>query len=229
MIGAGLILGLASSFHCVGMCGPISLLIPVGKNKIALSLFLYHFGKLIAYGLIGVFFGLLVTGIQTFKMQAVFSIISGFILLFFAFIPPVLNFIEKRGYVFFNRFLQFKSKLTRALDKNKQEYSFYIGFLNGFLPCAMVYGAAIVALSQTGFLNSVFFMFLFGLGTIPLMVLFYYTAHFTQFKFAKYASIIRNFVFLLVGILLIYRGISMMNQEIPTIKIGENFTICLPF
>lgn len=213
------------------MCGPIALMIPSGNNQKSkwLSILLYQLGKLITYILIGAFFGLIVAGLYTFNIQAILTIVSGALLLVFAFIPKVLNYVEKNGYQIFNGVIQFKNKLSLALNKNKTEYSFYIGFLNGFIPCAMVYAAAIIALSQKSFTNSTVFMLFFGFGTIPLMTLFYFTASRLKNKLSKYATNFRMWSFIIVGIFLLWRGFSFFNSEIPQQKEGAQFELCLPF
>ncbi|MDT0678856.1 sulfite exporter TauE/SafE family protein, partial [Autumnicola musiva] len=56
MLFSAFIFGLLGSFHCVGMCGPIAFLLPVDREnnlKKTFQIFLYHFGRLLAYGIIG--------------------------------------------------------------------------------------------------------------------------------------------------------------------------------
>ncbi|MFK8037183.1 MAG: sulfite exporter TauE/SafE family protein [Crocinitomicaceae bacterium] len=230
MLWSAFILGLAGSLHCIGMCGPIALLIPTVKGqKKWISIFLYQSGKLLTYIIIGALFGIVVVSIYNYNIQSTLTITSGCILLIFALIPKVLNYVEKNGYQFFNGVIKFKTKLTKALNKNRIEYSFYIGFLNGFIPCAMVYSAAIIALSQKTFTNSIVFMIFFGFGTIPLMTIFYFTANQLKSKLTKYATNFRMWSFIIVGIFLIWRGFSTYNHDIPKVKEGAKFKLCLPF
>lgn len=231
MLWSAFILGLAGSLHCVGMCGPIALMIPTGNGKSKwLSLVLYHSGKILTYLIIGTLFGLIVGTIHSYTVQIIFTFISGGILLLFATIPAFLNLVEQKGYSFFNKAINFKSKLAKSLSKDKIEYSFYIGFLNGFLPCAMVYSAAIIALAQKSFMNSLIVMLLFGLGTVPLLSLFYFFSIKLKSKLKKQANTFRTLSFLVVGVFLIVRGFYFINQEPPTPKEGGNgFKVCLPF
>ena len=231
MLWSAFILGLAGSLHCVGMCGPIALMIPTGNGKQKwLSLFLYHLGKLLTYLIIGAFFGLIVGTINSYSTQIIFTFISGGLLISFALLPSFLSFVEKKGYSIFNGLIGFKTKLAKSLNKNTIEYSFYIGFLNGFLPCAMVYSAAIMALAQKSLINSLFVMLMFGLGTIPLLSLFYFFSTKLKAKFSKYANSFRTLSFLLVGVFLIARGFYFLNETPPTPKEGgDGFKLCLPF
>ena len=66
MLYTAFVLGLLGSFHCIGMCGPIAFVLPVDKtsrSKAFLGSFLYHFGRLLTYGIIGILFGLLGRGL----------------------------------------------------------------------------------------------------------------------------------------------------------------------
>jgi len=231
MLWSAFILGLAGSLHCVGMCGPIALMIPTGNgNQKWVSLFLYHFGKILTYLLIGTFFGLIVGTLNSYTTQIIFTFASGGLLIAFGVLPSFLSFIEKKGYSTFNKLIGFKTKLAKSLNKNKIEYSFYIGFLNGFLPCAMVYSAAIMALAQKSFVNSILVMLLFGLGTVPLLSLFYYFSNKLKSKFSKYANSFRTASFILVGLFLVVRGFYFLNEVPPTPKEGgDSFELCLPF
>jgi sulfite exporter TauE/SafE len=53
---AGILLGLVSSFHCVGMCGPLALALPVHhlkKMQQVLAVLLYNGGRVITYSMLG--------------------------------------------------------------------------------------------------------------------------------------------------------------------------------
>ncbi|HPG11969.1 MAG TPA: sulfite exporter TauE/SafE family protein, partial [Chitinophagaceae bacterium] len=57
---AGFTLGAAGSLHCIGMCGPISLALPVAhfsKSKRLLALFLYQAGRILTYSFLGLLLG----------------------------------------------------------------------------------------------------------------------------------------------------------------------------
>ena len=65
MLYSAFIFGLISSFHCIGMCGPIAMMLPVDRTnqaKKVTQIVTYHLGRLTAYGTIGFVFGLLGKG-----------------------------------------------------------------------------------------------------------------------------------------------------------------------
>jgi len=227
MIWAAFFLGLLGSWHCVGMCGPIALMVPgaKGKNRILVIAF-YHSGKILAYMTLGSVFGMIPAFINSFNVQATITLSIGVLMIVIAFIPFLLYTIEKKGFVVFNRMFKFKNKLVNALNKNKIEYSFYIGFINGFIPCGIVYFAALGAISQPHFIDSILFMLFFGIGTIPLMSLFILVSGYFKTTFQKQAKNFRTAAFLLTGIFMIWQGSMHLNQQLSSPKIGDAFQIC---
>ena len=83
---AGFLLGTVSSFHCVGMCGPLALSLPVqhlsGLQK-SLSLLFYHLGRISIYAGLGLLFGLAGRGLYLAGFQQWFSIGLGMLMLIF--------------------------------------------------------------------------------------------------------------------------------------------------
>ncbi|MBD3637338.1 MAG: sulfite exporter TauE/SafE family protein [Crocinitomicaceae bacterium] len=227
MLWSALILGLLGSWHCVAMCGPIAVMVPgsKGKNK-WIAMGLYHLGKITSYVLIGAFFGLFTAFITSFKIQAVITISAGILFGIIAFAPAILNYIEKKGFKFFNSVIHFKNKLANSLNKNSAEYGLYIGFFNGFIPCGMVYMAAIAAMVQPSLIESSLYMVLFGLGTVPLLTLAMYTSGFLKRKLLMRSVSIRTAALVFISIFMIWKGISHLNTQIEQPKEGENFQIC---
>ena len=159
MLFAAFLIGLLGSWHCVGMCGPIALMIPGirGKNKFV-SISLYHSGKLLTYMLIGSLFGIVPAFVNSFLIQSIITVTIGIIMLVIAGLPFLLNRLEKFSFAKFKKLVQLKNKLAQLLKSDSVEYSFYIGILNGFIPCGLVYFAALGAISQPHYFDSILFM-----------------------------------------------------------------------
>ena len=90
MLYTAFIFGLISSFHCIGMCGPIAMMLPVDRNnqaKKTLQIITYHIGRLSAYATIGLLFGLLGRGFFLAGMQQKLSIFIGIAMIFTILIP----------------------------------------------------------------------------------------------------------------------------------------------
>ena len=227
MLWAAFTLGLAGSWHCVGMCGPIAMVVPgaKGKNRIY-AILLYHSGKILSYALIGSLFGLFGLFLGSLKIQSVVTISVGILMVLIAFLPVILNRLEQKGFVLFSSYFRFKQKLSRLLDKDKVEFAFYIGLLNGFIPCGMVYMAALAALTQASVTDSILFMVLFGLGTAPFISLLIFFANYLRSKIQKRAVMLRTAVLFLVGLFMVWKGFNSYSLDLQSAKAGDHFQIC---
>lgn len=168
---ASLVLGVFSSFHCIGMCGPLALALPyahLGKGKQVLAIALYNLGRIFTYATLGLLFGLAGRRLYLAGMQQWFSIGMGVLMLLMAF----QYFIRKKNIQprFLNSFhYRVQSLMQVALGSKYIASGFLLGAANGLLPCGMVYLAIAGALSTGEVFNSVLFMAGFGLGTVPAM------------------------------------------------------------
>lgn len=212
MLYTGFIFGLISSFHCIGMCGPIAMMLPVDNSnqlKKAIQILLYHLGRLSAYAFIGAIFGLFGRGVFLAGFQQKFSIIVGLIIILIVLIPEkkIANYNFSKP--IFKIIAATKQKLGSQF-KDKSFKSFYtIGVLNGFLPCGMVYVALFGALAMQSPEYGVLYMLLFGLGTIPLMSLVVYFKSFLSLGARNKIQKVIPFFAIIIGVLFVLRGLGM--------------------
>lgn len=212
MLLSALILGLMGSLHCVGMCGPIAFMLPVDRTnnyKKFGQIFIYHFGRLLAYGIIGLVFGLLGKGLSIFGMQQKLSIAIGIIMILIVLIPyqtfnkynlskPIYKVISK-----------VKNQLGKELKKKSPDTFLTIGFLNGFLPCGLVYMALFGSIAMGDALQGSLYMMLFGVGTLPLMTATIYFSNLLKGGIRqKVQKAIPVFV-IIIGALFILRGLGL--------------------
>ena len=102
-----------------------------------------------------------------------------------------------------------KSALGKALKKKTADTFLTIGFLNGFLPCGLVYMAVLAAIAGGNALNGSLYMAVFGLGTIPLMTTAIYFSQFLKGAIRqKIQKAIPVFV-VIIGLLFIIRGLGL--------------------
>jgi len=209
MLYTAIILGLMSSFHCIGMCGPIAMMLPVDRDnevKKVLQILVYHIGRITAYASLGLLFGFLGKGFFLAGIQKQLSIFVGIIMILIAvvsekelakynFSKPIYKVIAKVKISLGN---QFKNKSFKSL--------FTIGLLNGYLPCGMVYIALFGSLAMQNMGNGILYMVLFGLGTVPLMSLVVFLSNFITMPFRNRIQKIIPFVTIVIGILFIIRG-----------------------
>ncbi|WPO77460.1 sulfite exporter TauE/SafE family protein [Flavobacterium sp. KACC 22761] len=212
MLYSALILGLISSLHCVGMCGPIAVMLPVdhhNETKKVTQIITYHLGRLTAYATIGLIFGLLGRGFFMAGIQQKISIFIGIAMIAVVLIPektvakynfskPVYKVISK-----------IKSSLGSQFKKKSYKSLFIIGLLNGFLPCGMVYVALFGAIAMQSASLGVLYMLLYGLGTIPLMTIVVYIHSLLKLPFRNKIQKAIPYVTVFIGVLFILRGLGL--------------------
>lgn len=230
---SALALGLLSSLHCVGMCGPLLLALPfqtrvttTGARPASLILrqILYHTGRILTYSLFGLLFGLLGRHIYLAGWQQLLSITLGALILVFFLIrrlpaathrPPLAT----RNLPNATRRLEAPHRtgaqklLTRLITRLWRSPStptfFLLGMANGLLPCGMVYLALAAALTRTTAADATLFMVCFGIGTLPLLAA---TQWFGSKIVPAFRPQLRRFlpiVTVTVALLLILRGLSL--------------------
>ena len=224
LILTAIVFGFLGSLHCLGMCGPIAFLLPVDREnnwrKIG-QLALYHGGRLMAYGIIGLLFGFLGKGLALFGIQQKLSIAVGVIMVVLVLWPRRSAKANKLAAPVYRLIGKVKSKLGTELKKKSADTFLTIGFLNGFLPCGLVYMATLGAVAMGSTLQAGLYMLLFGVGTIPLMTTVVFSSKWLKGPIkAKVKKAIPIFV-ILVGLLFIVRGLGL---GIPYVspKISQN-------
>jgi len=212
MLYTAFIFGLISSFHCIGMCGPIAMMLPVDNHnpaKKVTQILTYHLGRLLAYATIGLVFGLVGRGLYMAGFQQKLSIFIGVAMILVILIPekafakynfskPIFKFISK-----------IKSRLGSQFKNKSYKSLFTIGFLNGFLPCGMVYVALFGAIAMQNEIFGVLYMILFGLGTVPMMSSVVYLNSFLSIPMRNKIQKIIPIFAVIIGILFIFRGLGL--------------------
>lgn len=206
----GLGIGLAGSFHCIGMCGPLALSLPLNNESRGgriLSISLYNLGRAVTYFLLGLIFGAIGNSLFLTGYQQAVSIAIGAVILMILIFGNKLS----ANIGFINRFHnKIKFLLARLLTQEKNVFSYFlIGIVNGLLPCGLVYLAIASAVATGSVLGGGLLMLSFGFGTIPLM--------FALMVAGRYVSLavrqkMRRLVPVFVGVmacLMILRGLGL--------------------
>lgn len=216
-------LGLVSNFHCLGMCGPIALAVPVKAHSISSrlsSILIYNAGRIFTYALIGGVFGIFGQGISIAGFQQQLSLILGLIIV----ISALAILLDRKTNFLSNLLPKQAYKLQRNMGNflRKQGYTnnFILGFLNGLLPCGLVYFALIGALATGSFFNGILFMIFFGIGTLPVMILMPWIKDSLTLNFrSKLQKAIPVFLIVFGGILVIRGanlGIPYLSPKVTT-------------
>lgn len=205
-------LGLIGSLHCVGMCGPIALLLPLQRQRKAfrwIQLGAYFLGKTLAYTLMGLLFGIVGEGLFIAEYQQEFSILAGLVMIGMGLFSLLHISLKGLQNPLLKGFALLKSALGRQLTKKTLSSSLFIGFLNGFLPCGLVYTALFGALAMGNLWDSMGYMTAFGLGTIPLMLLLVVLGDFLPVGLRRQLNQWLPMVVIVVGILFVLRGLGL--------------------
>jgi sulfite exporter TauE/SafE/copper chaperone CopZ len=168
------IIGLATSLHCAAMCGGINLSqclntsfpLQKGYKKTFAPALLYNGGRVISYTITGAIVGaagsiVSVSGRFTGAVQlaaGLFMVVMGINML--GFFPALRRFIPRIPGVF-----------TQKIDRQRGSgrHPLFIGLLNGLMPCGPLQAMQLYALSTENPISGALSMFIFSIGTIPLM------------------------------------------------------------
>ena len=207
-----LTIGLIGSFHCIGMCGPIVVALPLKKHNLLskiIGAILYNSGRVFTYSVIGILFGLLGRGIHLAGFQQWISILLGIAMI----ITVLFPYFFREKITIGSLFSGFASRLIVRLKRLFTDRSYFsllmIGILNGLLPCGLVYVAVAGAINSGTVVSGAFFMMFFGIGTIPLLLVAILAGNLIGYQVrSKMLKIVPYFVFML-GVLFILRGMSL--------------------
>jgi len=200
--------GLAGSFHCVGMCGPVMLAIPMDlqtKVSILIDSLIFNTGRIFTYGFIGLIFSLLGMSLQGFNGQQYLSIGAGILMLILYFgVGKNASFSEK---FWLTRFL--RQNFSKLLQNHSPKSLFLTGLLTGFLPCGLVYAAASGAILSGTPENGILYMMSFGVGTIPLMLAVSFSRSLLKDRVKIWLKASTPYLVSIVAILMIVRGLGL--------------------
>ncbi len=207
-----LMIGLVGSLHCIGMCGPIAVALPLGNKGWGYRLIggiTYNVGRIISYAALGAVFGLLGQGIEMAGLQKWASILIGAVMVLSVLFPALFKGKIKLEQVFFGYAGRMIGKFRKLFKISSIPSLFSIGILNGLLPCGLVYVAIAGAINTNSLVDGILFMILFGLGTIPVMLAIPLLGNMVGMKVRKKFSGVLNVFIVILGILFILRGLSL--------------------
>ncbi len=162
MIAAALILGLAGSLHCIGMCGPLNLALPLPQNQrlaYQKALFQLQLGRVLGYSLLGALVGSFGFLLHDLILQQGLSLGLGLLLFLFL----VLTLVGKQPSP--------PAWLRRAWGAlMRREAWLMVGLLNSLLPCGLSFAALTAAAAEASPWRGAAFMAIFGLATVPALL-----------------------------------------------------------
>jgi len=211
-------IGALGSFHCVGMCGPIALALPLRRDVTAqrlLGSLLYNLGRISTYALIGALFGLLGQGFVMAGFQQTISVALGALVILGVALPAAFVHKLSPNHTISRGIAGVKIRMQKLFAVRSYPSMFFIGGLNGLLPCGLVYLGVAGATAMGSPLEGGLYMLLFGLGTWPVMLAATFFGNWIGIGVRNRIKSAMPVLVLLMGIFFILRGLSL---DIPFIS-----------
>lgn len=199
---AAIVLGLAGSAHCIGMCGPIVVGLQLGRLT-------YHVGRVFTYMLLGMASGLGAGLIALSSTQRTVSIAAGMLMILSAIVQIFLNKSIIPGALLMTFTQPVRRAMQHALGRRSAGTSFSLGLLNGLLPCGLVFTALFGAASSVDPIRGAMFMGLFGAGTIPAMWILSWSSRQISGRLKNTLRIALPSLALIAGGILLVRGMGL--------------------
>lgn len=211
-------IGALGSFHCIGMCGPIALSVPMGGKTGAAAAIRgsgYNIGRVFTYALLGFLVGFLGQYVALGGYQQGLSIAVGVLILAFLVLPKSITKKVDPTSTFAIAFLKLKSVFRGLFQSKSPIGSLVLGLVNGLLPCGLVYVGLAGALALGNPAEGALFMAAFGLGTVPVMITVILAGDLISVQWRAKIRKLMPVMFAIMGALFILRG---MNLGIPYIS-----------
>jgi sulfite exporter TauE/SafE len=214
--GALFVSGLLGSLgHCLGMCGPLVMMVGVQLKRhdkpMLPSFLLYHLARATVYALLGAIVGgigsLLGQSGGLGRFAGVVSLVLG--------LGVILFGMGYLGWLPLGRVEGSAAWLNRMMGKALKQGGFVgvlgMGALNGLLPCGLVYSALLVAASTGGPLPGAVGMLVFGLGTVPALLVAGVGAGALSVPVRQAMGRAAGILIMIIGLQLGLRGLAALN------------------
>ena len=205
------VVGVLTSLHCVGMCGGIMLsqsLSNENENKFEAMkpAILYNAGRVVSYTILGGIVGAVgsVFSLSIFT-KAALQIVAGVFMVMMGF--------NMAG---FNIFRRFQIRLPKFVCQTKSQGKgpFVIGVLNGFMPCGPLQTMQLFALGTGSMINGALAMFMFSIGTVPLMLGFGALSGLLSKSYTKKILKSSGILIIILGVIMGNRGLALAGVNI---------------
>lgn len=211
------VVGMLTSIHCVGMCGGIMLTQSLTKNSIVnekqnkiktlMPAILYNAGRVTSYTIIGGIVGALGSVLSlSLNVKAGLQIFAGVFM--------IIMGLNMTGFSLFRR-LNIKLPWSSCKIKNKTKAPFLVGMLNGLMPCGPLQTMQLYALGTGSALAGAMSMFIFSLGTVPLMLTFGAISGFLSKGYTKQLLKLSGILVVVLGLIMGNRGLALAGVGVP--------------
>ncbi len=228
------VFGLATSVHCVAMCGGLVLTYAVKGTeggpwyRRLLPHLAYQGSKIVSYATVALVLGGLAAVASVVVSEQTTKPVLNWVQLV-AGIYMILLGVGMTGKVKALRHLTPRPPqfLVRALSRNRKKAvsdasegrpslatPIAFGLLTGLMPCSPLIGAQVQAVAQGSVLTSVAGMAAFGLGTMPLTLAFGLTSDLLSHRFRTYMNVVAAIAVILFGLVFLNRGLGAVGSPV---------------
>lgn len=193
------VVGLLTSIHCISMCGAFNIVAIYESKKNIKRPILYNTGRILSYTIIGAFVGLLGS---LFKVN---DVLNGIVVIILSIVMLLMSL---------NMLQVLDFKLFRYKFNNRYRAPFFIGLLNGLVPCGPLQAMEVYALSTGNFATGALSMLLFGLGTVPLMFMFGFVYNLFKGKTKVLINKISAVLVLILSLFMLNRGLLSFDIDL---------------
>jgi uncharacterized protein len=216
------LVGLLGSSHCIGMCGGFALALGIGQRHWTANLgrqMLYSLGRVFTYTAAGAMVGyggwrLNAEWRDVINLQAILCIAAGFLL--------VITGLRSAGLLRLGQSAPSEAAPVgatcfAALLRASQLHNLFLGgVINGLLPCGLVYAFLALAASTGHMGLGALTMLLFGLGTMPVMVLIGLSGAILRAPVRQRVFMLAAWCVVVTGVISLWRGISFLDAAVAS-------------
>ena len=173
---AALLIGLAGSVHCVGMCGGIvaafSVTLPDNQPRFS-YLFLYNLGRILSYGVIGAIaggIGLAFSNSISAGTTILYFISALMLILLGLYIGNWWKVLRHHERLAQGPWRKIQPVSKAFLPMNHPAKALPFGLIWGWLPCGLVYSTLSWSVAAGSAAKGAMIMIFFGLGTLPALI-----------------------------------------------------------
>lgn len=217
-------IGILGSVHCIGMCGPLAFAVPSlrpGAGYLILDKVLYQLGRMVSYCILGAFIGLVGKQIWMAGLQQWLSLLTGCLIL----LAASSRLLKLSGRSRSTFMLKPFTKLFGYALKHRANH-FIVGMINGLLPCGFVYLAMAAAVNTNSVQSAVQYMFWFGAGTAPLMLIAALTVGFAGNLLRNRINRFIPYLMVCLGVWFILRGMDLNIKYLSPSKPETGAAVC---
>lgn len=209
------VVGVLTSIHCGGMCGGIMISQSIneeGKSKFdsIKPAILYNLGRVLAYIILGAIVGALGSVFAlSINLKAGLQLFAG------AFM--IIMGLNMSGYRLFRK-INLKLPWSACSVKKRPKAPFLVGILNGLMPCGPLQTMQLYALGTGSAFKGALSMFLFALGTVPLMLTFGALSGLLSKNSTKTILKFSGILVVVLGVVMGSRGLALAGVTLPTLS-----------